>query len=110
MAEVLADVPWSPGAVFDVVRGTACAWLHPAAPDQSPGAAPWLASWGTAAGLVSLAFALYRAVAIPEMGPAGIFDWPLQFLVGPLAMGICLTGRHPRFRPSAAIYGGAQHP
>ncbi|MGC2191200.1 MAG: hypothetical protein WA751_02580 [Candidatus Dormiibacterota bacterium] len=75
MAEVLAEVPWSPRTAFDLLRGAADAWFDPPAQGQSPLGAPWLASWATAAGLVSVGFAVYRAVSIPEMEPAGIFGW-----------------------------------
>ncbi|HVB52919.1 MAG TPA: hypothetical protein VNF24_01840 [Candidatus Acidoferrales bacterium] len=108
MAEVLAEVPWRPRPAFDLIRSAADAWLNPPERDQPSSGAPWLASWATAAGLASLAFALFRTVAIPTLVPAGVFSWwwpPIvaKSLIGALGLlsGVWLAW-HERWRAAAA--------
>ena len=75
MTEVLAEVPWSPLAMFDLLRGAADAWANPEEREKTPGSAPWLASWATAVSLVALAFQVYRTISIPVLVPVGMFGW-----------------------------------
>lgn len=69
----MVEVRWRLRVVFDLLRRAVDARFNPATPDHPTGSGAWLASWGTAAGLGTLAFGLYKAVAIAEMASAGIF-------------------------------------